>query len=618
MANVSGGGGYSTDKYIQKTVLDARGQSHTVTVPNPNYVPPSKSPSSKPSGTSTSGGTHTQVVYLNGAPYIATIDANGNTVNLSPVQSPNQSQPQFNPNTGAGVGGGASGAMTAYEQQQIALDKQRLADAEAQQKADQTYRDAQAVDTWTKNWQDFQTKNHYGSMAGPAFAAPAGSPFWFKMPEPTYIADWYKNNPNAGPDPWNLPSQMSGYSGSSFANPQQPGVQNAGLPGGPGTNPQIGNTPAPIQGSGYAAGKAPVPTPTPLPSVSSSAGTGASGATPVPSTAGMATPAQIKPTVPNFDKGGVVDAPEGTPQVVIAHGGEEFKGAPPGSTTDTNSQTNLHPAIGNLLQAVNALLSNPDIQGLSKIPMQTGFQSYATGGIVPNDLGSPLGGSDIIPNPSRPPINSSGAASSQIPTPGIPTPQPAQQMPTPGIPANRTGAVANQPPPSPGIGSPIPIGNSASLGSSVIPGTFGPAPSGVGFPVGKGPQGIADFGPPNSLAGQETTHPPVPITPAPETVVSGPMAQNHVPYGPELTGLDQLGGLITPNGTPVPLSMWQLAHLDPTSLANYQNYIDAIAGWNSADLQAIGKFITGPADGINFTAPRKWNPIDITPAPSGG
>ena len=138
---------------------------------------------------------------------------------------------------GGGVGGG--GAMTAYEQAQVALDKQKLADAEAQQKADQTYREAQAIDAFNKNWQDYQVKNYYGSFGGPSSAAPAGSPWFYRLPEPTYVQNYYKNNPQAGPDPWSQPIQVSGYSGSGFLNGQQPGTQ---------TVQAIGNTPASIPG----------------------------------------------------------------------------------------------------------------------------------------------------------------------------------------------------------------------------------------------------------------------------------------------------------------------------------------------------------------------------------
>lgn len=155
------------------------------------------------------------------------------------------SGPDYKGNTGNNLGytGGSGGGMTAYESAQVALDKQKLADAEAQQKADQAYRQAQALDTFNKNWQDYQTKNYYGSFYGPAAAAPAGSPFAYKLPEPDFVQQYYANNPNAGPDPFQQALPFSGYSGSGFLNPQQPGIQNAGaIPAG-------ANVSAPISGA---------------------------------------------------------------------------------------------------------------------------------------------------------------------------------------------------------------------------------------------------------------------------------------------------------------------------------------------------------------------------------
>jgi hypothetical protein len=138
-----------------------------------------------------------------------------------------------------GGAGGASGAMTQYEQALIALDKQKLADAEAQQKADQAYRETQAVEAFNKQWQDYQVKNYYGSFGGPTSAAPAGSPWFYRLPEPTDIKSAYAHNPQMGQDPWNSPIGVSGYSGSGFLNPQQPGTQSVQA---------LGNVAAPIAG----------------------------------------------------------------------------------------------------------------------------------------------------------------------------------------------------------------------------------------------------------------------------------------------------------------------------------------------------------------------------------
>lgn len=171
-----------------------------------------------------------------GRMYQVTYDPTTGKIIGQPILAANQSAAPGSPAGGGGApnipqipyGAGGGGAMTAYEQAQVALDKQKLADAEAQQKADQAYRQAQALDTFNKNWQDYQTKNYYGSFYGPASAAPAGSPFAYKLPEPDFVQQYYANNPNAGPDPFQQALPFSGYSGSGFLNPQQPGIQNAG------------------------------------------------------------------------------------------------------------------------------------------------------------------------------------------------------------------------------------------------------------------------------------------------------------------------------------------------------------------------------------------------------
>src|SRR5258706_5636716 len=177
------------------------------------------------------GATHVQ--SINGYDYV--VDSTGNIVSVvGPTQGGTGA---VNPYSSIGGGGG----ITAYEQAQVALEKQKLADAEAQQKADQEYRQAQALDTFNKNEQEFQTKHFYGSIAGPSYAAPAGAPNWWKLPEPGYVADYYKNNPSAGPDPWNQPNPYSGYTGSGFSNPQQPGTQVTPPAGGVAAGGQVAN-----------------------------------------------------------------------------------------------------------------------------------------------------------------------------------------------------------------------------------------------------------------------------------------------------------------------------------------------------------------------------------------
>ena len=93
---------------------------------------------------------------------------------------------------------------------------------------------------------------------------------------------------------------------------------------------------------------------------------------------------------------------------------------------------------------------------------------------------------------------------------------------------------------------------------------------------------------------------------------------NHVPYGPELTGLSGYGGLITPNGTPVAMSAWQKMGLDPTSIARYNSYASDIAGMNPADLAQIGQSETANKM-TSLTAPIKFSGYnDQIAAPAGG
>jgi hypothetical protein len=100
-------------------------------------------------------------------------------------------------------------------------------------------------------------------------------------------------------------------------------------------------------------------------------------------------------------------------------------------------------------------------------------------------------------------------------------------------------------------------------------------------------------------------------------VAPGPLAMNHVPYGPELTGLSGFGGLITPNGTPVPMSQWQQTNLDPTSIGRYNSYVSDVAGMNPADLKQVGTSQTA-TQMPSLTPPTKFTPINPIPAASGG
>jgi hypothetical protein len=275
------------------------------------------------------------------------------------------------PNTaGSSVYGGSSvGAMTQYEAAQVVLDKQKLADAEAQQKADQSYREAQAIDTFNKNWQDYQKTNYYGSFYGPSAAAPAGSPNAFRLPEPTYVQDYYKNNPQAGQDPWSAPIAFGGYTGGGFLNPQQPGVQNA---------PPTGSVAAPIAGqTGYNPFSGP---------------TSGQGVNPAQFSGAPAQPPQA--STPGASQAGPVDP--NTLGMIASHpAANQFVMSLPGAQQFVNQATN-----GQGLPGVSSPQQAPG--GTTPPQGQTAIPSMATGGIVPGAPGQPQlieahGGEQIIP-----------------------------------------------------------------------------------------------------------------------------------------------------------------------------------------------------------------------------
>jgi hypothetical protein len=136
---------------------------------------------------------------------------------------------------GAGTSGyGTSGGMTAYEAATLALDQQKLqaANQQAQDRlafdrsvneAKNQYDQSTAVDTFDKNFRDYQKTNYYGSMYGPGYFAPNGAAQPFRAPEPTLVQQYYQNNPTVGPDPFSQVSPYAGYTGSSYVNPQHPG-----------------------------------------------------------------------------------------------------------------------------------------------------------------------------------------------------------------------------------------------------------------------------------------------------------------------------------------------------------------------------------------------------------
>lgn len=572
---------------------------------------------------------------------------------VSPQQYAQEQASKNQQSLNLGGVGGSSGAMTQYEAAQVALDKQKIADAEAQQKADEAYRQAQALDTFNKNWQDFQTKHFYGSVNGPAYASPAGAPSFFKMPEPDYVANYYKNTPNAGPDPWNQPSPYSGYSGTLFSNPQQPGTQ---------VTPPAGSTPAPAIGGdgqivngptpGVTSGTLPgfnpnapqsgqnVPTPPPIaPSAGAGAGalpprsmaygggsTGTElailhggeqvvepdriGSTGVPVAEKKAIPqltsSQYYPgPVPGMAAGGTVPGPPGQPQLAVLHGkesvvpGGNFSAHNPSPVANAGPES-MNPLIQQLLSAVNGIITSPEFQsavyssnGMAKPPVAGGDDSSPL-------MGGASGGDDSMPGSFAtgwPPLP--GTYDSSIYRPGS-VPGTWMDVAT-GRPVSAAQASPGTPAPAP---VPNPIGNPK----------YAVGAAGMGGGSGAGITGIGSIG--------GFTPPPISASAAAQQsgVIAGPTAINHVPYGPELTGMSGFGGLITPNGTPVAASEWQRQHLDPTSLGNYEDYAGSIAGWNPADLKQQSDQMTGVLNENSPTikAPTKFDLSGAIPVPGQG
>lgn len=535
-----------------------------------------------------------------------------------------QQQPYGPPIIG-GVGGGG-GAMTAYEAAQVALDKQKMADAEAQQKADQEYRNAQALDAFNKQWQDFQTKHYYGSIMGPAYAAPAGASSFFKLPEPQYVQDYYKNNPQAGGDPWSQTPQYGGYSGSLFSNPQQPGTQQTpptGALAAPvaagqgqsvnGPTPGVTSGALPIYNPAAPQSGQNVLTPPPIAPPKSMArggmsdgtelavvhggekivepfGIGATGISPRPKTIGATgapvlpkqpVPALVSPSynpgypIPGMADGGKVPGPPGQPQLAVLHAGEDV--VPGGNFSDNNPSPvanagpeSMNPLIKQLLSAVNGIITSPEFQ--------SAVYSSDSGMTKP-----PIGGGDDTSTPGS-------FASGWPPDPGTYDPNIYRPGSVPGTWMDvATGRPVTSPTlPTTPFTTPV---FSSPVGSTTTPTT--PTPPPIARPT---------------------------TTPNISGIVPGPTAVNHVPYGPELTGMSGYGGLITPNGTPVVASEWQRQHLDPTSLGNYEDYAGSIAGYNPADLKQLSDTMTGVLNENSPTikAPIRFNLSGQTPVPGQG
>jgi hypothetical protein len=283
----------------------------------------------------------------------------------------------------------------------------------------------------------------------------------------------------------------------------------------------------------------------------------------------------------------------------------------------------LHPILLAFLNSLPnpnlTIMQHPAFPILTQThPDQTAVASYQAppvGGFTPQPtLTSPTGFATAAAAPRTDPTASSAAQITPVGTPAGSSGTDAFGMkpnqlqapvgnPTPGVPNPAATASPNQPFPQTGPNASMPIGNSSMIGQDMnsSPGMWNANPRTLppinfaGGPNGSNPNNANASG-----------------------VMAGPQALNHVPYGPELTGLSGYGGLITPNGTPVAMSMWQKMGLDPTSISRYNSYVSDVAGMNPADLAQIGMSETSNKM-TDLKAPIKFSGANNQiAAPAGG
>lgn len=458
--------------------------------------------------------------------------------------------------------GGPSGPtpyqqMTKYEEAQIALQREQLAAQQKQQLAAEKLGASTLIENSNNQYRQDRLKDFYGTLGGRAFDSPKGAPVFQKAPESQTMKDAYALTGEQ--DPWTAgAAPYAGYTGSSQMNAQHPNLS------GPYDNP-----PVPTSGTGS---QIPIPPRSMamggmIPQISANG--------PVPSPPNATSTIQGPPL--SYGGGGEIPGSTGQPQLIMAHGGEEITPAPgtpmptllgsPGgkpfsNPMDPNDPTtqpqgdggDIKSVISNLIQAVQAVLARPEFA----------------------DLQAPIAAPPDGPGGPPPSMATGGI----IPSAGV-----SQSPAGVGVIPN-TGA--NQSP----IGSmspPQPVNQSPAVGQT---GVQGMAPQ---------PQSQSNL-----------------IHAAPQTIVNGPGVMNHVPYGRSLTGLGGQGAGMTANGTPVPLSGWQLANMDPSSIADYQSYVGSIAGWNPADLKQVGTSTTQPSGMPMLGAPKNFVPIQIQGGPGGG
>ena len=495
----------------------------------------------------------------------------------------------------------AGGQVTWYEQQQVALDKKRLADeraAQAWQVAQALQQkklvEGQAIDAARDAFTNQKLQTYYGTDNGMAYGGAKGARVVQKLPEPTMLQSGYKDLKIA--DPWSTPATYSGYTGSGYMNAQQAG--NYSLTDPNMAIPKTGN--GSIIPTAAKGGDIPYfPNDNFLPNSPYNYGNSITGGQ-IPGYASGGDP-------PGQPPGGDIPGSPGQPQLIMAHGGEHITpapgtplpallgspgGAPFSNPTDPNDPMNpgsptapsgnIQQSIMALIQAAQALVSDPDFSKLG-IPIAPPSDG---------DLESPDDGSS-----GQPPDVSGGP-------PGAPP----GGSPIPGMAAG--GSISSQ--------ILAPVGYTSTLTPPPLLNSSWANNGPKGIPLGIGP---AIGGPqPTTNAYGQTNTPGRVTAPTNNDIIAGPGVLNHQPYSPVLTGLSGYGATMTPNGTPVVMSNWQRAHLDPSSITGpggYDDYAMQVAGWSPADLQAAGNSMTG-GFGTDLAAPRNYAPITTNVAPAGG
>ena len=537
------------------------------------------------------------------------------------MTTPIVNQPAPSPIPGMAAGGTVA-PPTWYEQQQVALSQQQIADArkaqawqQAQALQQQRLAEHTAIDTANQAFTDEKLKTLYGTINGMAYGAPKGARVDQQLPEPSMLAQGYKDLHVQSP--WVTQPTYGGYTGSEYMNAQQPGSYSLTDPSM--AIPKTGDgsiiPPAPSMARG---GRVPV-----FQEPQANTDYGDAGIT------GYAPGGNV----PGQPPGGDIPGSPGQPQLIMAHGGEHITpapgtplpallgspgGAPFSNPTDPNDPMNpgspttpsgnIQQSIMALIQAAQALVTDPDFSklGIPIAPPSDSGPQDGSGGSPDASGGPPQGG------PQVPGMAGGGMV-------GYPTarPIPGYLPLSQAVPGMAAGGTLSSDSRSGANSSGVPYSNAAYAVSpsgavnSTNRSSANPYANLIGPPV---------TAPTTTNAYGQTAGSNVMSSPGYNDIQAGQGVLNHMPYSPVLTGLSGYGATMTPNGTPVVMSNWQRSHLSPNSISGpggYDDYAQQVAGWSPADLQALGNSVTG-GFGTDLAAPKNYAPITIPIAPAGG